>query len=103
MRQTLNSLLELLSLMAAGIKNHLGDLTSVGINEETANDLKAREQKLKELNAQQEELKSQLKEKTKELQDYIDETSKVYSDTKKLIKVKADKVNWRAFGIEDKR
>ena len=103
MKQTLNSLLEQLNLIVSGIRNHSEDLSSVGVNEETATRLEERKTKLERLNAEQEELKSQLKEKTVELQTEIDKSLKDYAETRKLVKIKAKKVNWRAFGIEDKR
>ena len=103
MNISLNNLLEQLNLMAAGIKNHPDGLDGVGVDEETSAKLEELKKKLERLNAEQEELKNRSKEKTQELRDEMESTIKFYTDTKKLVKVKAKKINWKAFGIDDKR
>ncbi len=103
MKKALNTILEELNLMAEGILAYLTELVSVGVTEDTATLFKESKARLEKLNAEQEELKALLKTKTAELAKEEERISKIYSDTRKLVKIKIDQKQWRTFGIEDKR
>ncbi len=103
MKKALNTILEELNLMAEGILAYLSELVSVGVTEDTATLFKESKTRLEKLNAEQEELKALLKTKTAELNKEEEKISKIYSDTRKLVKIKIDQKQWRTFGIEDKR
>ena len=103
MNTSFNNLLTDLNLMGEAIPDYLEILSTVGITAETATKLKEFKTELEKLDSEQEKLKTELKLKTEALDKKKDEAIKVYSEYKKLIKIKVEKMNWKAFGIGDKR
>ncbi len=103
MKQTLDSLLQELNLMAEAIPSYIDIVSVVGITEESAQKLKDFKTNLEKLNSEQEKLKTELKLKTEMLQKEQEVAVKLYAEYKKLIKIKVDKGSWKAFGILDKR
>jgi len=103
MKQALSLFIKQLNLISSGILKYLDELSSVGVTEDTAKKLKAKEIELERLSAEQHELMGKLKLKTAELNSVKKDTLKLYSDTKKIIKIKMGRSSWNTFGIHDKR
>lgn len=89
-------------IMIDGLKE-FKDSLPLGVKESTANDLETLRQKIEQLNSEQESLKVELKKKTEAIGKKFEELDKIYSDTRKRIKLDVEKSLWRKFGIEDKR
>ena len=97
-----NSLSQQLSsarIMAEGIKKRADVVSKVGLTEQSADEIKALADALDALNTEQEELKARLKTKTAEMGEKQKALQKKMSDTRKLVKVAADKNDWLTFGI----
>lgn len=103
MNVNFNKLLTDLNLMGGAIPDYLETLSTVGITEEAGTKLKELKSELEKLDSEQEKLKTELKLKTEALEKKKDEATKAYSEYKKLIKIKVEQGNWKAFGIGDKK
>ena len=103
MNVNFNKLLTDLNLMGEAIPDYLEILTTVGMTAEAATKLKEFKAELEKLDSEQEKLKTELKMKTEALEKKKDEAIKLYGEYKKLIKIKVEQGNWKAFGITDKR
>lgn len=85
-----------------GLKE-LKDSLPSGITEETITKLENLRSNVEKLNSEQESLKAELKKKTEQAVNELKEMDKLYSDTRKRIKLDVEQALWRKFGIEDKK
>lgn len=89
-------------IMIDGLKEHQDNLPT-GVKSSVATELKILKDKVEQINSEQERMKAELKKKTEEYNAEKMKMDKLYSDTKKRIKLDIEKSLWRKFGIEDKR
>lgn len=89
-------------LMIDGLKE-INENLPAGIKPDTAANMEVRKSRIEQLNSEQESLKAEVRKKTEQLDQEIKELDKIYSDTKKRIKLDIDQNLWRKFGIEDKK
>ena len=92
-----------LNLMSEAIPEHLEILRTIGMTEESAAKLKEFKTNLEKIDSEQEKLKTDLKLKTEELNKTKKEALELYSEYRKLVKIKIDQKSWKAFGIGDKQ
>lgn len=68
-----------------------------------AEKMKADTEQAAQLNKEQERLKSELKAKTDELNEVQSKLTKDYALAKKIVKLAEPQVNWKSYGMDDKR
>lgn len=90
-------------LMAEGLKKRIDVVSKVGITETRATDIETLMNIVATLDNEQEALKAQLKSKTAELMTMQKQLQDLMSETKKLVKIAAEKPDWGTFGINDKK
>jgi len=100
---TFAEFMEFASLMLAGLRDHVAELTGRGIDETFTNELETQNNEIHILDAEQEKLKAEQITKTAELNAKRQQMEKKLSEAKTLVKLAIEKSHWLEFGIKDKR
>lgn len=100
---TFQDTMTLARMMAAGIRKHGEEISSLGIAEKDAEFLETMNSSLKEIDTRQEQLKADLKACTEQLSKTQSELTTELSRLKKLVKIAIPQSQWNDFGITDKR
>lgn len=88
--------------MIDGLREYRDNLP-LGLRIEVADELERLRTKIETLNSEQESLRAELKKRTEVLDKEISIMNKLYSSTKKRVKLDIEPSLWRKFGIEDKK
>lgn len=90
-------------LMVTGLQANAEAVGKRGIDAEFTAALNTTVANLEQLNSEQETLKASLKTKTAELDAKLVTLNKMYSESRKVVKLAMDQTRWLEFGISDKR
>lgn len=88
-------------LLAEGLRQHLAELTGVGLDEAFIQDLEQQKGKVEEIDAGQERLKADLKSETQALNREMRTLAEIVSRGRKLVKIQIPQSRWKEFGIGD--
>ncbi|MGE5581026.1 MAG: hypothetical protein ACM3X9_00645 [Bacillota bacterium] len=88
-------------VMLSGLKANTDKLSKWGMDSEHLTNFEGIYNEVLNLDNEQEALKSRLKEKTALLNEKVAVMNKLYSNSKKVVKIQMPKESWKEFGIDD--
>ena len=95
--------INLAKVLTEAINKNMDQLSAVGITEDFAKELDEQRKAAESLNIEQEKLKADLKSKTNALRIEMIKLGSLFSRGKKLVKIQVPSVQWKEFGIADKK